>query len=186
MGTRHKGSAEEVLALDTFIKLSRASESFDAKLARAATLEDLTITQFAVLEALYHLGSLSQSELGAKLLKSGGNITLVIDNLQRHGYVERRRCDSDRRITYVNLTEEGRDKISRVFPNQVRQITRLMSVLGEEEQRELGRLLRKLGTGRDAAPASDSLCDAIHAPVDEHEAPAQATAVEPLAQVAIP
>jgi len=166
MPTRFQGKPEQVLALDTFIKLSRASESFDARLARFSTLEELTITQFAVLEALYHLGTLSQTELGAKLLKSGGNITLVIDNLQRHGYVERKRCTSDRRIVFVHLTDAGREKISRIFPRQAEAITELMSVLEEEEQRELGRLLRKLGTGRTCAEASESVCTALHDGID--------------------
>jgi MarR family 2-MHQ and catechol resistance regulon transcriptional repressor len=92
MPTHHQGSSEEVLALDTFIKLSRASESLDARLLHRNTLCELTLTQFAVMEALYHLGPMSQTELGAKLLKSGGNITLVLDNLEKHGYVERQRC----------------------------------------------------------------------------------------------
>lgn len=166
MPTRYQGDPEQVLALDTFIKLSRASESFDARLARYSTLEELTITQFAVLEALFHLGTLSQSELGAKLLKSGGNITLVIDNLQKHGYVERRRCTSDRRIVYVELTESGREKITRIFPRQAAAITELMAVLSEEEQRELGRLLRKLGTGRAGSEASESICASLHEDVE--------------------
>ena len=167
MPTRFQGNPEQVLALDTFIKLSRASESFDARLARLSTLEELTITQFAVMEALYHLGSLSQTELGAKLLKSGGNITLVIDNLQRHGYVERKRCTSDRRITFVHLTETGQEKIARIFPRQAEAITQLMSVLDAEEQRELGRLLRKLGTGRTVAEECVSASTAVHGEVDD-------------------
>lgn len=162
MPTRFQGNPEQVLALDTFIKLSRASESFDARLARLSTLEELTITQFAVLEALYHLGALSQTELGAKLLKSGGNITLVIDNLERHGYVERKRCTSDRRIIFVHLTEAGQEKIARIFPRQAEAITQLMSVLDAEEQRELGRLLRKLGRGRADAEESASTCAALN------------------------
>lgn len=156
MATRYKGTPQEVLALDTFIKLSRASESIDSRLARAAAIEELTITQFAVMEALYHLGSLTQTELGAKLLKSGGNITLVIDNLQRHGYVERRRCKDDRRLIHVNLTDSGREKISRIFPQQVAAITQLLSALTEDEQRQLGYLLRKLGTGRTTPVAEES------------------------------
>lgn len=167
MATKFQGSPEQVLALDTFIKLSRASESFDARLSRFSQLEDLTITQFAVLEALYHLGPLSQTELGAKLLKSGGNITLVIDNLQRHGYVERKRCSTDRRIVYVNLTDSGREKIARIFPRQAEAIAKLMSVLTEGEQRELGRLLRKLGTGRASAQESGSVCASLNESVEE-------------------
>ena len=42
----------------------------------------MTVSQFGVLEALHHLGPLRQGEISAKLLRSGGNITLVVDNLE--------------------------------------------------------------------------------------------------------
>ena len=150
MPTRYQGTPDEVLALDTYIKLSRAAESLDARVLRQHTLDDLTITQFGVLEALYHLGSLSQSNIGAKLLKSGGNITLVIDNLEKYGYVARRRCESDRRVMWVDLTPQGRTKIEAVLPVHVAAIVAEISVLSPEEQVALGVLLRKVGRGSHA------------------------------------
>lgn len=152
MATKYRGTAEEQLALDTFIKLSRASESIDTRLLRHGTLEELTLTQFAVLEALLHLGSLTQRDIGAKLLKSGGNITLVIDNLEKHGYVKRRRCESDRRLIYVELTTSGRALIDRVFPRHLNAIVHEISVLSPDEQATLGTLLRKLGRGHADSP----------------------------------
>jgi MarR family 2-MHQ and catechol resistance regulon transcriptional repressor len=156
MATKHKGTPEEVLALNTFIKLSRATESFDARMMHGHTIEDLTMTQFSVLEALYHLGPLTQTALGAKLLKSGGNITLVIDNLERHGYVERKRCQTDRRLIYVNLTESGCNKIRAIFPRHLAAIVHEMSVLSQDEQRELGVLLKKLGRGHQNCDSPNS------------------------------
>jgi MarR family transcriptional regulator, 2-MHQ and catechol-resistance regulon repressor len=154
MPTRHKGAPNEVLALDTFIKLQRAVNAFDARVMRHHALEDLTLSQFSVLEALYHLGPLSQSEIGAKLLKSGGNITLVIDNLERAGYVARRRCLNDRRIVYVDLTDAGTAKIAQVFPRHAAAIVQEMSALSAEEQQQLGVLLKKLGRAGERAAAN--------------------------------
>ena len=151
MPTHHQGSPEEILALDTFIKLSRASESLDARLLHRNTLCDLTLTQFAVMEALYHLGPMSQTEIGAKLLKSGGNITLVLDNLEKHGYTERQRCPHDRRSFTVHLTEIGQTKIGEVFPRHLASIVDEMSALTATEQQQLGVLLKKLGLGKPEA-----------------------------------
>lgn len=147
MPTHYQGSAEERLALDTFIKLSRATESFDMRMLAHHSLCDLTLTQFAVMEALFHLGPMSQTEIGVKLLKSGGNITLVLDNLEKHGYVERERCESDRRRFTVRLTDAGRAKIEDVLPRHVAVIVQEMSVLTWQEQEMLGQLLKKLGRG---------------------------------------
>jgi DNA-binding MarR family transcriptional regulator len=91
MPTYHKGTPQEVQALDTFIKLTRATDSLQARLARRETFGDLTPRQFGVLETLYHLGPMRQGEICAKLLKSGGNITLVVDNLEKRGLVRRQR-----------------------------------------------------------------------------------------------
>ena len=83
MPTHYQGTTAEILALDTFIKLSRANNSVETQLLRGGRLGKLTMTQFAVLEALFHLGSLCQGDLSKKLLKSTGNMTLVLDNLEK-------------------------------------------------------------------------------------------------------
>ena len=90
MGTHFKGSKSATRALDTYIKLVRAAESVLSRVHRQTT-GDLTVSQFGVLEALHHLGPMHQRKIGSKLLKSGGNITMVIDNLERRGLVERHR-----------------------------------------------------------------------------------------------
>ena len=106
---------------------------------------DLTLSQFGVLEALYHLGSMSQTEICSKLLKSGGNMTLVIDNLEKHGLVQRNQDIEDRRITTVSLTSAGRDLISEVLPVHVAAIVEEMNSITVEEQKSLGQICKKLG-----------------------------------------
>ena len=147
MPTHHAGAEEEVLALDTFIKLTRAADAFMTRLARRQTIEDLTITQFGVLETIYHLGPMSQRAIGDKLLKSGGNMTLVIDNLCKRGLVKRTRATQDRRVMLISLTDEGQALISRIFPGHAAAITEEMCALTATEQLELGRLCKKLGRG---------------------------------------
>jgi len=145
MPTHYPGTQQEVLALDTFIKLTRAVESVLGRLAHRGTQGDLSPSQFGTLETLHHLGPMCQSELGTKLLKSGGNITLVIDNLEKRELVHRDRDPEDRRMTVVSLTEAGKQLISKIFPGHVTSIVEEMGVLTAEEQQVLGTLCRKLG-----------------------------------------
>jgi MarR family 2-MHQ and catechol resistance regulon transcriptional repressor len=145
MPTRYKGSPEQVLALDTYIKFTRALNSLESRLARSPALKNLTGTQFGVLEALLHLGPMSQSEIGSKLLKSGGNITLVVDNLEKCDLVLRQSGLKDRRVTTVSLTDKGKEMIEAVFPSQVEAIVKEFGVLTAEEQKTLGQLCKKLG-----------------------------------------
>ena len=153
MATRQAVSAAETRALDTFVKLLRATNTLRARLVPRLLEHELTETQFGVLEVLYHKGPLCQREIGDKLLTSGGNITLVVDNLEKRRLVERVREATDRRFVTVYLTAAGRKLIARVFPSHARRITDAMGALGAGEQEELARLCRKLGTARSTAPA---------------------------------
>lgn len=144
MGTRHRGPIDEINALNAFIKLQRASESVSTRV-HSVLPDGLTITQFGVLESLHHIGPLCQGELAEKLLRSGGNLTLVVDNLEKAGYVARERDPADRRFVVVKLTEKGTKFIAEIFPRIVANVTREMKVLSSTELFDLGRLCKKIG-----------------------------------------
>lgn len=145
MGTHYKGTEEEKVALDAFIKIMRASESLNTRLYSIVSESGLTISQFGTLEALWHLGPMCQSEIGKKLLKSGGNITMVIDNLEKRGLVKRQRNTDDRRFISVHLTEKGEKLISEIFPEHVQRIVNEFKVLSLEEQKEFAKMCKKIG-----------------------------------------
>jgi MarR family transcriptional regulator, 2-MHQ and catechol-resistance regulon repressor len=148
MPTHYSGTRAETRTLDTFIKLTRCTNSLLARLAERNSIGDLTYSQFAVLEALYHLGHLTQGEISNKVLKSGSNMTTVIDNLERDGLVRRERDADDRRVIHVHLTEAGRGKIEAVLPGHVAALVEEFKILSVSEQETLAELCRKLGKGR--------------------------------------
>ena len=145
MPTHYQGDPKEVQALDTWIKLTRAYESLNTRLHRRGSTGSLTDTQFGVLEVLHHLGSMPQCDLAAKLLKSSGNITMVIDNLEKRGLVRREADANDRRVSRIVLTAAGSQLIEEIFPQHAAAVSQEFAVLSREEQEVLGRLLRKLG-----------------------------------------
>jgi MarR family 2-MHQ and catechol resistance regulon transcriptional repressor len=145
MGTQYSGTQTEVRALDTLIKLIRAAESLSGRVHRHLDEVNLTISQFGVLEALLHLGPMCQKDLAQKILKTGGNLTLVIDNLEKRQLVVRERDSSDRRQIYVHLTRSGEELIKEIFPRHVAAVVEEMNILTSQEQQELDRLCRKLG-----------------------------------------
>jgi MarR family transcriptional regulator, 2-MHQ and catechol-resistance regulon repressor len=147
MPTAHTGSPAEVAALDAYIKLMRASETVTAR-AHALLAGELTLTQFGVLEALYHRGSLSAGEIAEKILKSAGNLTLVLANLERDGLVSRERDRADARRWIISLTAAGRKRIAALFPKIASAITAEFAHLSSAEQAMLAELCKKLGRGR--------------------------------------
>jgi MarR family transcriptional regulator, 2-MHQ and catechol-resistance regulon repressor len=147
MGTRYHGPAAETAALNAYIKLMRAAESVTARV-HFEVGSNLTVSQFGALEVLLHCGSLSQRELADKLVRNAGNVTLVIDNLERRHLVQRERDPADRRFVTVHLTAKGRLLIQELFPKVAANIAREFSLLSPEEQRTLARLCKKVGLGR--------------------------------------
>ncbi len=141
----YRGNKDEVRALNAYIKLMRASESVSARTHRHLSDARLTASQFGALEALYHLGPLSQADLGQKILRTSGNITMVVDNLEKRRLVKRERRQEDRRYYTVRLTTGGEKLIAEVFPRHVGKIVEAMNALTKTEQETLGRLCRKLG-----------------------------------------
>ena len=145
MPTQYSGTPEAKRALNAYIALMRASDSVSARVHRHLAAAGLSISQFGVLEILHHLGPLSPRDLCSKLLRSSGNVTLILDNLEKRALIRRERDQRDRRMVTIHLTEEGQALIAEVFPRQVDAIQADLSVLTPAEQDELRRLCRKLG-----------------------------------------
>jgi MarR family 2-MHQ and catechol resistance regulon transcriptional repressor len=137
--------SQQRLALATYVRLMRATNSARTNASRSLAASGLTLTQFAVLEALYHLGPMSLSEIAAKVLTTGGNLTMVAGNLERDGSVERQQSLQDKRVQVLRLSLKGKAIMRRIFPLHAAAITDFMSALTQKEQEELGELCRKLG-----------------------------------------
>lgn len=150
MRTTTKYGKDADRALGMWVKLARASATINKATVKDIRRYGLTQPQFAVVECLGHLGEMTIGELSRKMLVSGGNMTCVVDNLEKEGLVLRRHSDEDRRSILVDLTEKGKELFRRIFPQHAAFIVQLTSVLTAEEQEQLSRLLRKLGTAIDA------------------------------------
>ena len=148
MGTRYPGNKKEVTVLNTYIKLIRGSESVKNRINEPLAAKGLTESQFYTIDALYNLGPLNQKEVGEKLFRTGGNITLVIDNLEKQGLVKRERGIKDRRSFIIHLTAKGRNLYKRIFPRQLRLIAEEMNLLTEEEQIQMQKFCKILGLKR--------------------------------------
>ncbi len=145
--SRKGWGTEEESALRVWIVLARSYLTFSRVVAAKVAEYGLTLPQFGIMEALYHLGPLSLGELAGKLLVTGGNITYVMDRLEEQGLVERRRSENDRRVITAVLTEKGEACIREVFPGHAAFILELVETLEPDERDEVRRLLKKLGKG---------------------------------------
>ncbi|MCL5035468.1 MAG: MarR family transcriptional regulator [Bacteroidetes bacterium] len=146
MSTTRKYGKKAEQALDLWVKLARASNTMSTLTVRDIATYGLTEAQFGVIEALGHLGPMKIGELCSKNLSSGGNMTVVVDNLSKEGLVERKQAEDDRRAYVIELTEKGTKLFQDIFPRHAKFVTDLVhSALSDEEMMKLAALLKKLG-----------------------------------------
>lgn len=132
-------------SLDLYVALTRATQWLNAHTERDIRQYGLTRTEFGVLELLYHKGSQPIQQICGKVLMSSGNITYVVDKLEKKGLVARRASTEDRRLIYAEITNKGEQFIEEVFPKHTEVIEQAMAGLSPEEKSVAAQLLKNLG-----------------------------------------
>jgi MarR family 2-MHQ and catechol resistance regulon transcriptional repressor len=154
-----KGTRNRAVSLKLWVVLARAHAAIETHAAAHVARHDLTLTEFGIMEALYHKGPMLLGEVQRRILVSSGGITYLVDRLEKRGLVERRACAEDRRARYAALTEVGEALIEQIFPEHAACIEHALSGLKRKEKQMVVDLLRTLG--RTAAEREP--CDAADA-----------------------
>lgn len=131
--------------LKAFTVLFRAYQTIQDATRRDLLQFDLNQTEFSVLEFLYHHGEQPVQMIGKKILIASSSITYVIDKLEQKGYVYRKACLRDRRVTYVLLTLEGQVLMEEIFPKHEQKINEIFEVLEAQELDNMILSLKKVG-----------------------------------------
>lgn len=126
------------------IGLNRSVNLLGRRAGQIFRKHGLTTMQFAVLEALYHKSDLRIGEIIEKVLTTGGNMTVVINNLEKQQLVHKRCAPTDSRAFVISLTESGRARLEAVFPEYLEDMQKTMSVLSDDEKTAVVKALRKL------------------------------------------
>ena len=145
MKTNKSYGAQNDLNLKTLVALSKSFQSVRKRETTTIREGGLTLPQFAVLEILYHKGDLRICDIIERTLSTGGNMTVVVDNLAKDGLLARYPDPDDRRASLLSITQKGIKLMEGIFPNHVSNISRIFDVLSSEEKQNLIVLLKKLG-----------------------------------------
>ena len=97
-----------------------------------------------MLEFLYSKGEKNIQEIRDRILLASGSATYVVDNLEKKGYVVRKVCDSDKRVTFIKLTKKGEDLMTEIFPIHKENTKEIFSELTDEEIKTLKNILLKI------------------------------------------
>lgn len=104
-----------------------------------------TLPRFDVMAALWRRREgLTMSELGRLLLVSGGNVTVIVDGLEKEGLVIRTPSSADRRTVAVSLTERGLTEFERIAVGHEAEIDKLFNHLSEADLETLSGIFKRL------------------------------------------
>ncbi len=130
-------------AIELWGQINKVYEKFRKAQVKTIFEADLTVPQYGVLEVLLNEGPMTLKKIGERLFVSGANITCVIDNLEKEGFVKRVPSNVDRRMILAELTDDGKNKIETLYPQNSKNIYETASMLNTMEQAELQNLLAK-------------------------------------------
>ena len=84
--------------------------------------QGLTLPAYEVLAHLSEApdGRLRMSDLASFAVLTPSGLTRLVDKLVRDGLVERLRCESDARVVYASVTQQGRDRLACAYPTHLR------------------------------------------------------------------
>lgn len=128
--------------LKLLIAMARTYNEFFNKINADFMRFGITSSEFGVLELLYHKGPQPIQQIAVKILVTSGTMTYVIDKLIKKQLLERRQCQEDKRIYYAQLTPEGQDYISKIFPLHHAYVNQLLEDYPEREKQALLQSLR--------------------------------------------
>ena len=131
------------LNLSTLIVFSRAEHTIHKREYQTIKESGLTVAQFGVLEALYNKGDMKICEIIDSILTTSGNITVVIKNLEKDGYIQRHFDPTDKRAAVISITGKGVQLIEQMLPKHIKNINQIFDVLTDDEKLTLKTILKK-------------------------------------------
>ncbi len=140
-----RDSSRSKEAIRTWLRLMSCETVIEQQLRSLfRTNFSVTLPQFDVLSELERSArKMTMSELSRELMVSNGNVTGVIDRLEKNGFVTRTRAEHDRRIQYIELTPKGRSEFNEMARSHESWLDKMFSDLSPDDMASLQTLLLK-------------------------------------------
>lgn len=146
--------------LEAWVAFLRSHAAITRELSANLQREhNLTLSDYEVLLHLAHSeeGMMRRVDLAQRVLLTASGITRLLDGLERSGYVEKATCETDARVSYAKLTDDGRRKLRQAAVTHLADIDEFFtSRYSESELVTLADLLSRLptmgGGSADCAP----------------------------------
>ncbi|MCX8012537.1 MAG: MarR family transcriptional regulator [Desulfobacterota bacterium] len=134
-------------SIGVWVRILRVYTVISNEIRKKVGRKGLTLPQLYALTTLGLHGEMLLGKLGKELMVTKGNITTIVDHLERSGFVIREPDKNDRRKIWVRLTSKGEQFFEEVLSAYEEEFVPLMRCLSQDELKQLSLLLKKITEG---------------------------------------
>ena len=136
----------ESVAEESYLAIVRTAGAVSTAVSRFLKEQGLSEPQYNVLRILTGAGSegLPCQEIGGRMITPVPDVTRLVDRLEKAGWAERRRTDSDRRVVRVVATTAGKRLARSLRPKLIEIHEQQLAEVSAKDLRSLNKLLASL------------------------------------------
>ncbi len=135
------------MAQDTISLISRIRENankFICKELETSGITGIVPSHGDIMAVLFKSHKCTMKELAANIRRTKATLTVLVDKLEKIGYVKREKSSQDSRVTYITLTKKGLD-LKPVFEDISKKLNNLVFTdISEKEGETLHKILEKI------------------------------------------
>jgi|AntRauTorckE6833_2_1112554.scaffolds.fasta_scaffold22419_2 MarR family 2-MHQ and catechol resistance regulon transcriptional repressor len=121
--------------LKTLTILMRTHDTLTSKIKEDVQNYGFNVTEFGVMEALYHKGNLSVQQIVDKILIPNSGMSYVLSTLKKKDYIKQVQCEVDKRKYYISLTKKGKDIFECMYEAHLKTLRGQLDVMSVQEKK---------------------------------------------------
>lgn len=125
-------------------RLFHRNRCFMDEQLRKRGITELGFSHVRIIIILHVFKVLSMKEVTEKISKDKSTVTILVNKLEKKGYLRKKVCEEDRRVTYLELEDKAKEILNIIFEVSDIFQSRVEKILDEEERKMFIKIMSKL------------------------------------------
>lgn len=144
MGDKMEERKLENTLYSSIARLYHKNRCFMDEQLRKRGITELGFSHIRIIIILHVFKVLSMKEVTEKISKDKSTVTILVNKLEKKGYLRKKVCEEDRRVTYLELEEKAKEILNIIFEVSDIFQNRVENILDEEERKIFIKIMSKL------------------------------------------
>lgn len=144
MGDKMEERKLENTLYSSIARLYHKNRCFMDEQLRKRGITELGFSHVRIIIILHIFKVLSMKEVTEKISKDKSTVTILVNKLEKKGYLRKKVCEEDRRVTYLELEDKAKEILNIIFEVSDIFQSRVEKILDEEERKMFIKIMSKL------------------------------------------